>query len=120
MKSNRRPERDVRPAGELGGRRILLGVTGGIAAYKAVELARLFIQSGAKVQVIMTSAATKFVAPLTFEAITARTVFVEMFPNRVKSRRGTPNSRRGPMSLSWLPQPQITLAAWPTVSVMIC
>lgn len=80
MKSNRRPERDARPAGELGGRRILLGVTGGIAAYKAVELARLFIQSGAKVQVIMTSAATKFVAPLTFEAITARTVFVEMFP----------------------------------------
>ncbi|MBK6765815.1 MAG: bifunctional phosphopantothenoylcysteine decarboxylase/phosphopantothenate--cysteine ligase CoaBC [bacterium] len=82
MKSNRRPDRDARPAGELGGRRILLGVTGGIAAYKAVELARLFIQAGAKVQLIMTPAATKFVAPLTFEAITARTVFVEMFPEQ--------------------------------------
>ncbi len=80
MKSNRRPERDLRPSGDLAGRRILLGVTAGIAAYKAVELARLFIQAGAKVQVVMTPAATKFVAPLSFEAITARSVFVEMFP----------------------------------------
>lgn len=55
-------------------------MTAGIAAYKAVELARLFIQAGAKVQVVMTPAATKFVAPLSFEAITARSVFVEMFP----------------------------------------
>lgn len=84
MKSNRRPERDVRPAGELGGRRILLGVTGGIAAYKAVELARLFMQAGAKVQVVMTTAATKFVAPLTFETVTGRTVFVEIFPEHGK------------------------------------
>ncbi|MCB9366967.1 MAG: bifunctional phosphopantothenoylcysteine decarboxylase/phosphopantothenate--cysteine ligase CoaBC [Calditrichaeota bacterium] len=80
MKSNRRPERDSRPSGDLAGRRILLGVTAGIAAYKAVELARLLIQAGAKVQVVMTPSATKFVTPLTFEAITARTVFVEMFP----------------------------------------
>ncbi|MCL4306105.1 bifunctional phosphopantothenoylcysteine decarboxylase/phosphopantothenate--cysteine ligase CoaBC [bacterium] len=80
MKSNRRPERDLRPSGDLAGRRILLGVTAGIAAYKAVELARLFIQAGAKVQVVMTPAATKFIAPLSFEAITARSVFVEMFP----------------------------------------
>ncbi len=80
MKSNRRPDRDVRPAGDLGGRRILLGVTGGIAAYKAVELARLFMQAGAKVQVVMTTAATKFVAPLTFETVTGRSVYVEMFP----------------------------------------
>lgn len=84
MKSNRRPERDVRPAGELGGRRILLGVTGGIAAYKAVELARLLMQAGAKVQVVMTAAATKFVAPLTFETVTGRSVFVEMFPEHGK------------------------------------
>ncbi len=55
-------------------------MTAGIAAYKAVELARLFIQAGAKVQVVMTPAATKFIAPLSFEAITARSVFVEMFP----------------------------------------
>jgi phosphopantothenoylcysteine decarboxylase/phosphopantothenate--cysteine ligase len=80
MKNNRRPDRDARYSGELGGRRILLGVTGGIAAYKAVELARLLMKSGAKVQVVMTTAATKFVAPLSFETVTGRSVFVEMFP----------------------------------------
>ncbi len=84
MKNNRRPEREPRAAGELSGRRILLGVTGGIAAYKAVELARLLMQSGAKVQVIMTAAATKFVVPLTFETVTGRSVFVEMFPDHGK------------------------------------
>jgi phosphopantothenoylcysteine decarboxylase/phosphopantothenate--cysteine ligase len=55
-------------------------VCGGIAAYKAVELTRLLVKSGARVQVVMTEAATKFVAPLSFETITARRVFVEMFP----------------------------------------
>ncbi len=84
MKSNRRPERDARYSAELGGRRILLGVTGGIAAYKAVEVTRLFMQAGAKVQVVMTHTATKFVAPLSFEAITGRSVFIEMFPEHGK------------------------------------
>ncbi|MCB1059799.1 MAG: bifunctional phosphopantothenoylcysteine decarboxylase/phosphopantothenate--cysteine ligase CoaBC [Calditrichaeota bacterium] len=84
MKSNRRPDRDARYSGELGGRRILLGVTGGIAAYKAVEVARLLMKAGAKVQVVMTSAATKFVAPLSFETVTGRDVFVEMFPEHGK------------------------------------
>lgn len=84
MKSSRRPDRETRQAGELGGRRILLGVTGGIAAYKAVEVARLFIQAGAKVQVVMTTAATKFVSPLTFETVTGRQVYVEMFPEHGK------------------------------------
>lgn len=87
MKSDRRPHPEQKQAQELGGRKILLGVTGGIAAYKAVELARLFMQAGARVQVIMTHAATKFVAPLTFETVTARTVYVEMFPEH-----GEPNA----------------------------
>ena len=55
---------------------------GGIAAYKAVELTRLLVKAGARVQVVMTDAATKFVAPLTFEAVTARHVFIEMFPQQ--------------------------------------
>jgi phosphopantothenoylcysteine decarboxylase / phosphopantothenate---cysteine ligase len=66
----------------LKGRTVLLGVTGGIAAYKAVELTRLLIKGGARVQVVMTEAGTKFVTPLTFEAITARRVFVKMFPDK--------------------------------------
>ncbi|HSW36701.1 MAG TPA: bifunctional phosphopantothenoylcysteine decarboxylase/phosphopantothenate--cysteine ligase CoaBC, partial [Candidatus Limnocylindrales bacterium] len=60
-------------------KKVILGVTGGIASYKAVELARLFMQSGAEVQVVMTDAAVKFVAPLTFQTITGQPVYVEMF-----------------------------------------
>ena len=57
----------------------MLGVTGSIAVYKVVELARRMIQAGATVQVIMTPGATKFVQPLTFQALTHRPVEVEMF-----------------------------------------
>jgi phosphopantothenoylcysteine decarboxylase / phosphopantothenate---cysteine ligase len=57
------------------GRTIVLGVTGGIAAYKAVMLARLLTQAGAQVDVVMTRSATQFVGPVTFEALTGRPVF---------------------------------------------
>ncbi|HOH45670.1 MAG TPA: flavoprotein, partial [Syntrophales bacterium] len=49
------------------GKKIVLGVTGGIAAYKAAELAREFIRRGAAVHVIMTRNATEFITPLTFQ-----------------------------------------------------
>jgi phosphopantothenoylcysteine decarboxylase/phosphopantothenate--cysteine ligase len=61
-------------------RKIVIGVSGGIAAYKSAYLVRLLIKAGAEVQVIMTGSATKFIAPLTFEALTDREVPVEMFP----------------------------------------
>jgi phosphopantothenoylcysteine decarboxylase/phosphopantothenate--cysteine ligase len=61
------------------GKRILLGVTGGIAAYKAAELARRFICAGAQVKVVMTAAAREFVAPLTFQALTGEKVATAMF-----------------------------------------
>ena len=80
MKNDRIHPPGAKPGMELYGRKVLLGVCGGIAAYKAVELTRLLLKAGARVQVVMTDAATKFVAPLTFEAITGRHVFVEMFP----------------------------------------
>ena len=57
----------------------MLGVTGSIAVYKVVELARRMTQVGATVQVIMTAGATKFVQPLTFQALTYRPVEIEMF-----------------------------------------
>lgn len=57
----------------------MLGVTGSIAVYKVVELARRLTQAGALVQVIMTPGAVKFVQPLTFQALTYRPVEVEMF-----------------------------------------
>jgi phosphopantothenoylcysteine decarboxylase/phosphopantothenate--cysteine ligase len=56
------------------GRRIVLGVTGGIASYKSAWLARLLSQEGAAVDVVMTRAAAEFIAPLTFEALTGRPV----------------------------------------------
>ncbi len=62
------------------GKHILLGVTGGIAAYKCAYLVRELIRSGAEVQVVMTPAATEFITPLTLSVLSRRTVIVEMFP----------------------------------------
>jgi phosphopantothenoylcysteine decarboxylase/phosphopantothenate--cysteine ligase len=59
------------------GRKILLGVTGSIAAYKAVELASQLTQAGALVDVILTEAAQAFVSPLTFQSVTARKVYTD-------------------------------------------
>src|SRR5215469_4808353 len=59
--------------------KILLGVGGGIAAYKAAELARLLMQQDHQVQVAMTRAACKFVQPLTFAALTGRKVLTDLF-----------------------------------------
>ena len=61
----------------LKGRRILLGVTGSIAAYKAVELASRLTQAGARVDVILTQAAEAFVRPLTFQSVTGRKAYTE-------------------------------------------
>jgi len=61
------------------GKRILLGVSGGIAAYKAAELARRLICAGAKVKVMMTRAAQEFVGPLTFQALSGDEVATVMF-----------------------------------------
>ena len=61
------------------GKNILIGVTGGIAAYKVVELASLLKKSGANVKVMMTKHATEFVSPRTFQEITNNAVSVEMF-----------------------------------------
>lgn len=72
----------------LHGKRILLGVTGSIAAYKAVELLRLLTKSGAEVQVVMTEAATKFVAPLTFETLTRQPVLLDMWSLEYSHRIG--------------------------------
>ena len=61
------------------GRRVVFGVTGGIAAYKSVQVARDLTRLGAVVDVVMTQAAQKFVAPLSFEAVTGRRVLTDLF-----------------------------------------
>src|SRR3954449_13546162 len=59
--------------------KMLLGISGGIAAYKAAELARLLMQDGHEVQVVMTAAAQEFIRPLTFAALTGRKVLTDPF-----------------------------------------
>ena len=62
-------------------KRILLGITGGIAAYKAAELTRLLVKAGHEVQVVMTQAATHFVGPTTFQALSGKPVLTQRWDN---------------------------------------
>lgn len=68
---------------ELANKRILLGLTGGIAAYKSAELVRELQRDGADVQVVMTEAATHFITPVTMQALSGKPVFTGMWDNRV-------------------------------------
>src|SRR5438270_5632801 len=61
------------------GKRILLGITGGIASYKSAWLARLLVKAGAEVDVVMTAAAREFIGAITFEALTGRPVHTNLF-----------------------------------------
>ena len=63
----------------LGGARVVLGVTGGVAAYKAADLASALVQRGVIVDVVMTEGATRFIQPMTFQALTRRTVHTSVF-----------------------------------------
>lgn len=69
-----------KPYAELHGRHILLGVTGGIAAYKSVELVRLLKKAGADVQVLMTPDASRFITPLTLGTVSGHPVLTDIFP----------------------------------------
>lgn len=60
-------------------KKIVLGISGGIAAYKSAELARLLMQEGASVQVVMTEAAQQFVTPVTMQALTGKPVFTSQW-----------------------------------------
>ena len=72
----------------LTGKRILLGITGGIAAYKAAELARLLIKDGADVRVAMTEAATRFIGTATLQALTGQPVWSDLWDARVNDAMG--------------------------------
>jgi phosphopantothenoylcysteine decarboxylase/phosphopantothenate--cysteine ligase len=70
------------------GKRILLGVTGGIAAYKSADLVRRLIEQGAQVQVVMTAAAREFVTPTTFQALSGRTVRTDLWDAQAEAAMG--------------------------------
>src|SRR5450759_4251075 len=67
------------------GKHVLVGITGGIAAYKAGYLVRDLVKSGAEVKVIMTEAGTRFVTPLTFSALSKNPVFTDLWTNNQSS-----------------------------------
>ena len=72
----------------LKGKRILLGIAGGIAAYKAAMLARLLVRAGADVRVAMTEAATRLVTPVTFQALSNQQVWSDLWDQRVPDAMG--------------------------------
>src|SRR5918911_2934015 len=72
----------------LSGKKILLGVTGGIAAYKAAELVRLLTKASADVRVAMTEAATRFITPVTLQALSAQPVWTDLWDPRVADNMG--------------------------------
>jgi phosphopantothenoylcysteine decarboxylase/phosphopantothenate--cysteine ligase len=72
----------------LTGKKILLGITGGIAAYKAAELVRLLAKAGADVRVAMTAAATRFIGSTTMQALSGQPVWTDLWDARVDDSMG--------------------------------
>jgi len=64
---------------------LLLGITGGIAAYKAAELVRLLVKAGIDVQVVMTAAACQFITPVTMQALSGKPVFIDMWDSSISN-----------------------------------
>jgi phosphopantothenoylcysteine decarboxylase/phosphopantothenate--cysteine ligase len=80
---------------ELNGKRLVLGVTGGIAAYKAAELARLFVKDGAEVHAVLTQSGAQFVTPATFQALTGRPAWTDMWDARMPDNMAHIDLSRG-------------------------
>lgn len=75
------PQTLVTPAPII--KKLVLGITGGIAAYKAAELVRLLVKAGIEVQVVMTEAACQFITPVTMQALSGKPVFIEMWDQSI-------------------------------------
>ena len=80
---------------DIKGKRIVLGLTGGIAAYKAAELTRLLIQAGAEVQVVMTAAACRFITPVTLQALSGKPVYTDLWDASVPNNMAHIELSRG-------------------------
>ena len=84
---------------EFQGKRIVLGVTGGVAAYKAAELARLLVKAGAEVDVVLTAAGAQFVGAATFQALTGRRVWQALWDERMDNGMAHIGLTRGAAAL---------------------
>src|SRR5271169_714363 len=95
--------------------RITLGVTGGVAAYKAAELVRLLQQDSFTVQVVMTRGAREFITPLTFAALTGQKVITDLFE---KSPTGEPNVESAIEHISVAQRTDLLLVAPATADIL--
>ena len=82
------------PPAELAGKHIVLGLSGGIACYKAAELCRTLIKAGATVQVVMTEAAAQFITPVTMQALSGRPVYTSQWDARADNNMAHINVSR--------------------------
>ncbi|NWG74234.1 MAG: bifunctional phosphopantothenoylcysteine decarboxylase/phosphopantothenate--cysteine ligase CoaBC [Rubrivivax sp.] len=88
------PPPDVPALGDLAGRHLVLGLTGGIACYKAAELTRELVKAGASVQVVMTEAAERFITPVTMQALSNRAVYTSPWDARAPNNMAHINLTR--------------------------
>ena len=79
----------------LAGKHIVLGLSGGIACYKAAEFARGLVKAGASVQVVMTASAQQFITPVTMQALTGRPVFSDQWDSRISNHMAHIDLSRG-------------------------
>ncbi len=91
------------PAGELAGRHIVLGISAGVAGFKAAELARSLQRAGASVQVVMSESATRFVTAVTFQALTGRAVYTDQWDPRVANNMAHIDLSRGADAIMVVP-----------------
>lgn len=103
----------------LSGKHIVLGISGGIAAYKCPELVRRLRDRGAEVRVVMTHAAKAFITPLTLQAVSGYPVSDDLLDPPPEPPWATSNSASGRIWLFWRRRPPIcwraSPPAWPTI-----
>src|SRR3954469_5845374 len=72
----------------MGKKRILVGLTGGIAAYKSAQLVRMLVKAGHDVRVVMTESACRFITPVTLQALSGQTVWTDLWDARITDNMG--------------------------------
>ena len=102
----------------LEGRTVVLGVTGGVAAYKAADLTSKLVKEGAQVRVVMTGHACQFVSPATFESLSGGPVYTQLFHQAYEiSHIPWPSP---PICWRWPPPRPISWPRWPPASPTTC
>ena len=96
----------------LNGKHIVVGITGGIAAYKSADLTRRLLEAGAEVRIIMTTAATEFVTPLTFQALSGYPVFFDNNEGSKSTEESSDTSANASMDTGKMGMKHIELARW--------